>query len=59
MWYPYDDANWSALDRDYAANACHDIEWDCRRPNDSVANATSEERGASFRSFPPRDHPQA
>jgi hypothetical protein len=33
MRYPYDDANWSALDRDCAANACHDIVWDDRRWN--------------------------
>src|ERR1700688_2793142 len=33
MWHPYCDLtrNWSALDRDCAANACHDIEWDDRR----------------------------
>src|SRR5229473_8712585 len=35
MWHPYGDLtrNWSALDRDCAANTCHDIEWDDRRWN--------------------------
>jgi hypothetical protein len=35
MEQPYDDLtrNWSALDCDGAANACHDIEWDDRRWN--------------------------
>src|SRR3979411_2068168 len=35
MWHPYYDLtrNWSAHDRDCAANACHDIEWDDRRWN--------------------------
>src|ERR1700722_13265744 len=35
MWHPYGDLtqNWSALDRDYAANTCHDIECDDRRWN--------------------------
>src|SRR5216684_7338082 len=35
MWHPYGDLtrNWSALDRDCAANTCRDIEWDDRRWN--------------------------
>src|ERR1700722_10586657 len=33
MRYPYDDADWSALDRDCAADACHHIESDDRRWN--------------------------
>src|SRR5258707_102934 len=40
MWHPYGDLtrNWSALDRDYAANSCHDIEWDDRRWNDCASH---------------------
>src|ERR1700756_3606474 len=35
MWHLYCDLtrNWSALDRDCAANTCNDIEWDDRRWN--------------------------
>src|SRR5258706_14953089 len=35
MWHLYCDLTryWSALDRDCAANTCHDIECECRRWN--------------------------
>src|ERR1700747_1745747 len=48
MWHPYGDLtrNWSALDRDCVANACHDIEWDDRRWNDCAFSAVVR-RGSS------------
>src|SRR6202790_688612 len=41
MWHPYGDLtrNWSAIDRDYAANTCHDIEWDDRRWNGCASSS--------------------
>src|SRR6266851_6567840 len=41
MWHPYGDLtrNWSALDRDCAANTCHDIEWDDRRWNGCASSS--------------------
>src|SRR6266581_3084016 len=59
MWHPYGDPtrNWSALDRDCAANTCHDIEWDDRRWNGCASPSLSS--GARFvpllntYSFPP------
>src|SRR3984893_13114116 len=41
MWHPYGvvTRNWSALDRDCAANTCHDIEWDDRRWNGCAASS--------------------
>jgi hypothetical protein len=43
MWHPYGDLtrNWSALDRDCAANTCHDIEWDDRRWNGCASSSLS------------------
>jgi hypothetical protein len=43
MWHLYDDLtrNWSALDRDCAANTCHDIEWDDRRWNGCASSSLS------------------
>src|ERR1700688_438919 len=43
MWHPYGDLtrNWSALDRDCAANTCHDIEWDDRRWNSGASSSLS------------------
>src|SRR5712692_1062071 len=43
MWHPYGDLtqNWSALDRDCAANTCHDIEWDDRRWNGCASSSPS------------------
>src|SRR5258707_2878875 len=43
MWHPYGDLtrNWSALDRDCAANTCHDIEWDDRRWNSCASSSLS------------------
>src|SRR6266850_5277226 len=43
MWHPYGDLtrNRSALDRDCAANACHDIEWDDRRWNGCASSSPS------------------
>jgi hypothetical protein len=43
MWHPYYDLtrNWSAHDRDCAANACHDIEWDDRRWNGCAFSSLS------------------
>jgi hypothetical protein len=35
------DANWSALDRDCAANTCRDIEWDDHRWNGCAASSLS------------------
>src|SRR5882724_9746495 len=48
MWHPYGDLtrNWSALDRDCAANTCHDIEWDDRRWNGCASSSLSY--GARF-----------
>jgi hypothetical protein len=43
MWHPYGDLtrNWSALDRDCAADTCHDIEWDDHRWNGCASSALS------------------
>src|SRR2546430_10248167 len=43
MWHPYCDLtrNWSAIDRDCAANTCHDIEWDDRRWNGCAYSSLS------------------
>lgn len=43
MWHPYCDLtrNWSALDRDCAANTCHDIEWDDHRWNGCASSSQS------------------
>src|SRR6266567_6964058 len=43
MWHPYGDLtrNWSALDRDCAANICHDIGWDDRRWNGYASSSPS------------------
>jgi hypothetical protein len=43
MWHPYGDLtrNWSALDRDCAANTCHGIEWDDRRWNGCASSSLS------------------
>src|ERR1700686_2447018 len=43
MWHPYGDLtrNWSAPDRDCAADACHDIEWDDRRWNGCAPSSLS------------------
>src|ERR1700675_980342 len=43
MWHLYGDPtrNWSALDRDCAANTCHDIEWDDRRWNGCASSSLS------------------
>src|SRR6202047_3336141 len=43
MWHPYGDLtrNWSALDRNCAANTCHDIEWDDRRWNGCASSSLS------------------
>src|SRR3981189_35266 len=43
MWHLYDDLtrNWSALDRDCAANTCHDIEWDDRHWNGCASSSPS------------------
>jgi hypothetical protein len=40
MWHPCGDLarNGSALDRDYAARDCLDIEWDDRRWNGSASS---------------------
>jgi hypothetical protein len=49
MWHLYCDpaGNWSALDRDCAANTCHDIEWDDRRWN-GCASSLQVQRGISL-----------
>jgi hypothetical protein len=43
MWHPYGDLtrNWSALDRDCAANIGRDIEWDDRRWNGCASSSLS------------------
>src|SRR5712671_5666017 len=43
MWHPYGDLtrNWSALDRDCAANTCHNIERDDRRWNGCASRSLS------------------
>src|SRR6266850_10412 len=43
MWHLYDDLTRtrSALDRDCAANNCHDIEWDDRRWNGCASSSLS------------------
>src|SRR5580693_1306747 len=43
MWHLYCDLTryWSVLDRDCAANACHDIEWDDHRWNGCAASSRS------------------
>src|SRR5258708_3817239 len=43
MWHPYCDPTrtWSVLERDCAANACHDIEWDDRRWNGCACSSLS------------------
>src|SRR5258705_9386197 len=43
MWHLYCDLTryWSALDRDCAANTCHDIEWDDRRWNGCASSSPS------------------
>jgi hypothetical protein len=43
MWHLYCDLarTRSALDRDCAANTCHDIEWDDRRWNGCAASSPS------------------
>src|SRR3984957_20981759 len=43
MWHPYGDLtrNWSALDRDCAANTCHNIECDDRRWNGCASSSPS------------------
>src|SRR6185295_9745611 len=43
MWHPCGGLtrNWSALDRDCAANTCHDIEWDDRRWNGCASSLLS------------------
>src|SRR6266567_4165860 len=43
MWHLYCDLtrNWSALDRDCAANTCHDIERDDRRWNGCASSSLS------------------
>src|SRR3982074_3489129 len=43
MWHPYGDLtrNWSALDRDYAENTCHDIERHDRRWNGCAYSSPS------------------
>src|SRR6266481_6053359 len=48
MWHLYCDLtrNWSALDRDCAANTCNDIEWDDRRWNGCASSSLSY--GARF-----------
>src|SRR6202035_2463354 len=48
MWHPYGDLtrNWSALDRNCAANNCHDIEWDDRRWNGCASSSLSSGAGS-------------
>src|SRR6266851_7685240 len=43
IWHLYDDLTGtrSALDRDCAANSCHDIEWDDRRWNGCASSSLS------------------
>jgi hypothetical protein len=43
MWHPCCDLtrDWSALDHDCAANACHDIGWDDRRWNGCASSSLS------------------
>src|ERR1700692_4114902 len=43
MWHPYGylTRNWSTLDRDCAANTCHDIEGDDRRWNGCASSLLS------------------
>src|SRR5712671_2436964 len=43
MWHLYCDLTrtWSALERDCAANTCHDIEWDDRRWNGCASSSLS------------------
>src|SRR6266849_4012169 len=43
MWHLYGDLTrtWSVLDRDCAANICHDIEWDDRRWNGCASSSLS------------------
>jgi len=45
MWHLYCDLTryWSVLDRDCAANACHDIEWDDHRWNGCAASSRQTE----------------
>src|SRR5216684_8983110 len=50
MWHLYDDLTrtWSVLDRDCAANICHDIEWDDRRWNGCASSSLSYGAGSSL-----------